>query len=346
MIMIRTPKLYSPTINLSPYMSIGIIADRLEVMQQKESTSYRWSDYIKDGAPSSSSVLRRRCHKEDWEAPDRDTITRDCRTKLGEWCFQVSDLCKFQRETVATAMSYLDRFMGTSSPRARRAMHDKKEFQLVAVTSIYVAVKLFETLAMNAAHLVEICCGCYTQEDIFEMEQEILKSLSWRLNGPSTRAYVNHVLALLELSTCGFDETVLMPLFDFSAFQADIAVLDYDLSTHNPSTLAVAAIMNSMEGIERRLFPVSSRIQFFSLVAEVVGVSPLSSQVNAARARLLELFSEHSGYELPHIAKVTPVTGSEVHPSFNRRELHDNPSQVSMSSSASKAKQCAQCAYK
>ena len=338
MIMMITPKLHSPTINSSPYVSIGEIAEQLEVMQQKESTLYRCSDYIKDGAPSSSSVPRHRCHKEGWEAQDRDTITRDCRTKLGEWCFQVSDLCKFQRETVATAMSYLDRFMGTSSSRARRAMHDKKEFQLVAVTSVYVAVKLYETLAMDAALLAEICCGCYTQEDIFEMEWEILESLSWRLNGPSTRAYVNHVLALLELSACGFDETILMPLLDFSAFQADIAVLDYDLSSQGPTTLAVAAIMNSMEGIERRLFPISSRIQFFSLIAEVVGISPLSSQVNAARARLLELFSEHSGYELSHIAKVAPVTGPEVHPSFKRRELHDNPSRVSMSSSASKAK--------
>ena len=206
-------------------------------------------------------------------------------------------------------------------------MHDKKEFQLVAVTSVYVAVKLFAPPPCR-----DLLRVLHT-EDIFEMEWEILESLSWRLKGPSTRAYVNHVLALLELSASGFDETVLMPLLDFLAFQANIAVLDYDLSTQKPSTLVVAAMMNSMEGIERRLFPISSRIQFFSFIAEVVGVSPLSSQVNAARARLLELFFGHSGHELPQIANMTPVTGPEVHPSFKRRELCDNPSQVLMSSS-------------
>ena len=335
MIMMTTPTPHSLTINSSPYMSFGEIANRLEVMQQKESTAYRCSDYIKNGAPSSLSLQRRRCQKEGWKAQDRYTITRDCRTKLGEWCFQVSDLCKFQRETVAIAMGYLDRFMGTSSPRARWAMHDETEFQLVAVTSIYVSVKLFETLTIDAALLSEICCGYYTQEDIFEMEWEILKSLSWRLNGPTTRAYVNHILALLEPLACGFNETVLMPLLDFSAFQADIAVLDYDLSTQKSSMLAVAAIMNTMEGIDRRLFPISSRIQFFDLISDILGVSPLSSQINATRARLLEIFSEHSGYELPQIAKVTPVTRPDTHPSVKRTELHDKTSQVSASSPAS-----------
>ncbi len=298
--------------------SIVDVSDRLAAMQH-QATSYQCCSYIDPSGHSRvscSSPPRRRRRSEDSTPSSRtsttghQSITRDCRSKMARWCFQVTDYCKFQRETVSIAMQYLDRFLATSSPRAQRAIHDKKEFQLVAMTCLYIAIKLFEPLAMDAALLAQISHGCYTEKDVTDMEQEILTALEWRVNGPTVHAFVAHLLSLLPSSSYGHDPTTVMTLLDFTNFQADIAVCDYDLALTKPSTVALAAILNSIEGIEKQLLPAQSRFHFFQLVSQVTGMNPLSSEVNYIRARLLKLFSENSGYELPQIANLTPVVGS------------------------------------
>ncbi|KAL7529833.1 hypothetical protein ACHAWF_003128 [Thalassiosira exigua] len=293
------------------------IVDRIAAMRLQESSSaYRCRDYIAEddataradavarcGSPCSSAAPRRRRRREG-RTP---VIDRDSRAKMVEWSMQVSDFCKFQRETVAMSMGYVDRFLGTSSPRARRALGDKKEFQLVAMTALYISVKLFEPVAMDAGLLAEISHGCYEEEEILEMEEEILRALSWRMNGPTAHAFVEHILALLPPPAYGRDRTTASTLRDFSRFQAEIAVADYDLSLNKPSIVALAAVLNSIEGIEKKLFPARSRFQFFHLLSEATGLNPFSREVNAVRASLLELFRRNSGCEMPQVANLLPI---------------------------------------
>lgn len=306
--MIMTPREDSAPL-LSTSMSINEIADRLAAMQYQESTSYRCHDYIDRGEHSASSSRSRRRQRE--ESQKNLIIDRDCRSKMCEWCYQVTDFCEFRRETVAMGMNYLDRFLATSSPRAARAMRNKKEFQLVAMTTMYIAIKLFEQQAMDPALLSQISQGCYTEEDVVEMEKEILESLSWRVNGPTTHAFLDHLMALLPPSAYGHVKTTALSILEFSRFQANIAVSDYDLSLQKPSNVALAAFLNSAEGIEKSLFPARSRFQFFRLVANASGMNPFSPEINIIRTRLLHLFSENSGYNLPQIANLTPVMKAE-----------------------------------
>ena len=124
--------------SLTSSMSIDEVSDRLAAMQHQESTSYQCCSYIdtNDARVSCSSPPRRRRRSEDstsqrcTTSSRRQSITRDCRSRMARWCFQVTDYCKFQRETVSVAMQYLDRFLATSSPRAQLAVNDKKEFQV------------------------------------------------------------------------------------------------------------------------------------------------------------------------------------------------------------------------
>lgn len=294
--MIMNPEQDSTCQHRTSVRSIDEVADRLISMQHQESTTYRCGDYLD-------------AYDNDMMSTQERTIDRDCRSKMVEWSYQVSDFCKFQRESVAMATNYLDRFLATSSLCAQRALCYKKEFQLVAMTSLYISVKLFEPLAMDAGLLAHISHGCYSEVDIIEMEREVLKSLGWMVNGPTVHAFLNHIMELLQASPYGYDDTMVMTILDFSKFQAEIAVCDYDLALEKPSTVALAALMNSIEGIEEMLFPAQSRFQFFHHISEISGgyLDPFSSEVNEIRARLLELFSKNSGYELPQIANLTPV---------------------------------------
>lgn len=74
----------------------------------------------------------------------------------------------FSREVVAVAMSYLDRYLC-----ARKV--NKKMFQLAAMTSLFVAIKLYEPSALKLSSLTGLSRGFFTPEHIIAMEQSILR---------------------------------------------------------------------------------------------------------------------------------------------------------------------------
>jgi len=291
--------------SISSAMSVSEVADRLNAMQHQESTTYKCKDYIGNDENCSFDQASKPQNQRD------QPVDRECRVKMCEWCYQVTDFCKFRRETVAISMSYLDRFLSSSRPRARRALRDRKEYQLAAMTTLYIAIKLFEPMAMDAGLLSAISHGCYTEMDIVDMEQEILTALSWMMNGPTAHDFLSHIIALMPPSACDNDDAAVTTLLDFSRFQVEIAVCDYDFALQKPSVLALAAILNSAEGIDEEVFSAPRRFEFLQTIADESGMNPFSSQVNAARVRLLELFAKNSGYELPQVANLTPIINTD-----------------------------------
>jgi hypothetical protein len=285
---------------LASNLSVDEITERLHVMQHQESTNYKCIDYIKGGDHA---------------------IDRESRVKMCEWCYQVTDFCKFRRDTVAISMAYLDRFLSKTTPSAKRALDSKKHYQLAAMVCLYIALKLHEPLAMDTALLSSISQGCYSESDIEMMEQDILTALGWRLNGPTTHDFVSHLIALLPSSDNIFGESIASTLSDFSRFQVELAVSDYDLSMQKPSVVALAAILNSAEGVDIRMFSASSRQEFLQIIYSDLGMNPFSRQVNAVRTRLLKLFSKNSGYEMPQIANFTPIVPIDSEPQYFRESL-------------------------
>ena len=85
---------------------------------------------------------------------------------MAEWCAQVIDFCKFSRETVGIGMSYLDRFIASGVRRSRTARTDRKEYQLAAMTTLMMAIKLNEPLEMETKLLSDLSRGCYTTAEI------------------------------------------------------------------------------------------------------------------------------------------------------------------------------------
>jgi len=281
-------------------MSSSEVADRIAVMQQQESNTYACSDYIGNGNGHQSSK----------------SVDRECRVKMIEWTYQVVDFCKFSRNTVAISTSYLDRFLSTSSPSAQRALVSKKVYQLAAMVTLYLSVKLFEPMAMDPTLLAEISQGCYTEQEIESMEQEILTALQWRLNGPTSLDFMTHILSLLPKSANSTDNSAMMALIDFSRFQVELSVCDYDLSLQRKSTIALASILNSLEGIDEKIISAQQRFEFIQRIATLSTIDPFLVEINTARIRLLKLFSQNVGYQLPQVAGLIPIV-CDSEPSCN-----------------------------
>lgn len=291
-------------LSLAMPMLYSDVADRLRVMQRQAATTYKCRDYIDDSDENCSAASYTS------QGP-QDPVDRECRVKMCEWCYQVTDFCKFRRETVAVCISYADRFLSTGRPRAHLATQNRKEYQLVILTTLYMAVKIFEPLEMNSTLLSAISRGCYTEMEIVDMEQEILEALSWMVNDPIAHDFLHYFMALLPPSTVENLDTVTTPLLNSSRYQVEIAVCDYEFALQNSSVVALAAILNSMEKIDEEKFPAKARFDFLRSIADTSGMNPFSSEINSARLRLLELFFEKSGYELPQLANLTPVTSTE-----------------------------------
>ena len=268
-------------------MSKDEIADRLAVMQHQESTTwYRRVDYLSN---TSNIQVQQQQHIQ-W------------RSKMCTWCHQVVDTDEqLSRLAVTRSMNYLDRFLASSSShceRARDALANTKEYQLVAMTSLYIAIKIHEPLvSLGASLLAEI--SEFDTKDILDMERCILEALDWRMNDPTSQDFVRLLLGMLnpEQGCYGHDhdylDTVLVSLLEESTFQCELATTDYDLSTCKPSTVALASILNSINGMYEELLPNEAQYALLARVCDMMSPSMDMDEVGFVQTRLQKKTGVH-----------------------------------------------------
>ena len=121
------------------------------------------------------------------------------RAKVCKWVFDIVDRLKLHHETAIVAISYLDRVCSsTSSLRAAKARGDRNEYQLVAVSSLFIAIKILELNILSADMLSYITKNMYTQDEITSCEEDILDALQWKMFGPTSVQFVDYIIALLQ----------------------------------------------------------------------------------------------------------------------------------------------------
>lgn len=251
-----------PSLTLSPTsledamltnMDPADIADHIAIMRVQEETTYKVADYLAE-----SVQIRKAAAK---------PVDADCRVKMCEWCYQVVDFCKFRRETVAIGMSYLDRYL--CLPEGRSALCNRKEYQLAAMTALYIAIKMHEPLEMETSLLADLSRGCYGEMEFVHMEEKMLLALQWRVNGPTALGFVQHFIALMPSSLGGVVSEAIM---DYARYQIELAISDHKFVSTKSSELALAAIMNSIEGMDVELVPTKLQGKFLRRVEKIANL--------------------------------------------------------------------------
>lgn len=202
------------------------IAETLARMMQKEQTTYKSCDYLTD-APS---------------------VTIADRTKIVDWCYSVIDQCEFERETVAIAIEMVDRFLSKPSELSLRVLSSRFQFQLLAMTALYLSIKTYERNMLSIEFFTTISCDQYSANEIESMELSLLEGLSWHITPPTCVQMAHHILSLVS-KLVTIRQTVWAAVLDEVAFQVEHAVRDYYFVTERPSTVAMAAIFNAIEKI-------------------------------------------------------------------------------------------------
>mmetsp|Transcript_36954 Transcript_36954/g.79814 ORF Transcript_36954/g.79814 Transcript_36954/m.79814 type:complete len:323 (+) Transcript_36954:45-1013(+) len=226
------------------------VAQSLSIMMKKEQTIYTSSDYLHSPHPSSSQSL----------SPDETStriVTPSDRMMMVDWCYSIIDLVQLNRETVELAMDMVDRFLSKPSSVVitSRALYDRRQYQLIVVTALYIAVKKIEPAhivnAMNSQLFSDVSQGMYSVQDIEHMEITILQGLDWRVCAPTSIQMANHILSLvLPHFANTMDDVTSAFVLDEVRFQTELAVRDYYFAMQRPSTVAVAAIFNALDQVD------------------------------------------------------------------------------------------------
>jgi hypothetical protein len=250
-------------------MDFSLKMDTLQVMLRQED-SYVTGDY-----------LHQQREPETANGPLHH-VDANCREMMATWAYSVIDYCDFQRETVEVSMSCLDRFLLTEYGRS--ALEDRDLFQLAAMTTVYTAVKLHETAALDLDFIAHLSRGAYSQDMVETMEETLLYALKWRVNPPTALAFVRQYLELLPC----VDERVRQSVYEVARFQTELAVKEYWFLTVKASALAYCALLNALESHE-----IEDRIlnQAFYVLEEVTGLAFHCGQISTIRNRLLKALS-------------------------------------------------------
>jgi hypothetical protein len=172
----RVVSVTSFNINLATTM-VDLL-ERIDVMIEQELSAYKTVDYLSpefqkklifiseddDASPQSSAPA----DLSTASSSSSCNINEVWREKICEWSYQVIDHFDFSREIASVSIHYLDRFLGTRQV-------NKKVFQLAAMTSLFLAIKLYEPGRLSMSSMIELSRGYFMVEQMAAMETSILR---------------------------------------------------------------------------------------------------------------------------------------------------------------------------
>lgn len=178
--------------------------------------------------------------------------------------YTVVDHFELPRNVVGTCTNLLDRYLaiyfGATAPTGVPAIN-KKEFQLVTMCCLYVAMKLQGKTRIPLEYMVQLSRGTISITQVQDMEMELLSQLSWLVNPPTSFDFLKHYLQLLQpegVSDGQFLDDMegrtmtgrtprLSALEDLASFLVELSILDYYFVNFRASTVALAALFNAMD---------------------------------------------------------------------------------------------------
>ena len=247
-----------------------MIVDRIAVMLQQEKTHYSpCYNYTNAFFENNTNGIN-----ENW------------RQKIAEWVFEVVDHLKYDREIVSIALNYLDRVIAHGTETFKTSV-PRKEFQLVAVTSLYLAMKLYCKLHDEAEDtptrvriesFVALGRGMFSIETLEQQERTIMSTLDWHLNPPTVVSFIKSFFRLFPRSWQGksLQENILESYSEMATYLSELAICSCSISFHfQTSEIAYATILCALDALSETIpIPRGARRAFLDSLYKVTSLRP------------------------------------------------------------------------
>ncbi|XP_071345777.1 G2/mitotic-specific cyclin-B2-like isoform X2 [Trachinotus anak] len=153
-------------------------------------------------------------------------ITERMRALLIDWLVQVHSRFQLLQETLYLTVAILDRFLQVQ-PVSRRKL------QLAGVTAMLVACKYEEMYAPEVGDFAYITDNAFTKSQILEMEQMVLRTLSFQLGRPLPLHFLRRAS---KVASSDVERHTL------AKYLMELTLLDYDMVHYRPSEVAAASL--------------------------------------------------------------------------------------------------------
>lgn len=204
----------------------------LEVLSRKEEAFYLASDYL--------GTMIKSADRNTDESSIATNFSHRWREIMCEWAYNVVDHFQFSRDLVSNSMNLLDRFFDRSLARHAEGM-TKPEFQLLAMTCLYIAIKVEHPTKFPLDIISHLSRGCFSQEQFKDAELKVLRELQWNIHPPSPFAYLNCYLRILR------PEGDNVKIYNQARYLIESSVMDYDFVGKRSSTIAMSALLNALD---------------------------------------------------------------------------------------------------
>ncbi|XP_029960107.1 cyclin-O [Salarias fasciatus] len=118
-------------------------------------------------------------------------LTAEARCKLVSWLIGVHKHYGLSFECCCLAVSIVDRFLA-ATPVAADC------FQLLGVTALLLASKQVEVCSPRISHLLSLCCGAFTKEQLCNLECLILVRLNFSFAAPTLAFFLDYYTSCME----------------------------------------------------------------------------------------------------------------------------------------------------
>jgi len=232
------------------------------------------------------------------------------RSVLVEWLVEVHQQFSLLQETLYLSVCILDRYMQVNAEKVQR-----KQLQLVGVTSMFIAAKYEEMYAPEIGDFVYITDNAYTPSQIREMEIKIMSVLKFDLGRPLPLHF------LRRNSKAGqVDATA----HTMAKYVMELTLLEYRFAHVLPSEIAAAALAFSLKALDVEERPLSeiwnSTLEYYSQYSldEIAGtIKDVSNTVLTTtrapeKAKLLAIRKKYSNKKFGKIAEYAELVGPAV----------------------------------
>uniref|UniRef100_A0A7S2UBL8 Cyclin N-terminal domain-containing protein n=1 Tax=Attheya septentrionalis TaxID=420275 RepID=A0A7S2UBL8_9STRA len=162
-------------------------------------------------------------------------INERMRSILVDWLVEVHLKFKLVPETLYLTVNLIDRYL-------ERKEVSRPTLQLIGVTSLLIASKYEEIYPPELRDLVYICDRAYSKREILDMEENILRTLKYKITIPSAHAFL-----VRNLKAAHADKRIVQ----LSCYILDGTLQSYNLLHYLPSQLAAAAVFIARRSVGR-----------------------------------------------------------------------------------------------
>lgn len=186
-------------------------------------------------------------------------------------------------------------------------MLDSRTYQLAAMTSLYISIKLDhygKRLKRFKLHsFVELSRGQFVGEDIVNMENAILQTLTWRVHPPTPMTFVSYFLkVLMPHSHKPKFDLVLHVVREIARYLTELSVcLGSECSGKTSSQIALASLTSAMDLLTEEALPMEIRDIFTGKIAKRLHVTTPDLELRHVLSRSLWpelLFDENTQHPI------------------------------------------------